>query len=293
MDALDRHFEQFLRERRYLKNVSTDTIDWYECAWTTFRRTPGIVATEPAQLTQRDLEVFVIALRDRGVRPISCNTWLKALQAFTAWLHARGELGQALRLSPLKVERRIIPTLNSAALRALVGYRARTFPQRRVHALVCALLDTGCRVQEMLSAAVADFDLDDCLITVIGKGDRQRRVPFSIDLRRILYSYRQAGGLQGEPLMFPARSGGSWGQRNALRSFHLLQDRVGLERVGFHRLRHTFATEYLRNGGDVVRLSRTLGHAELSTTMGYVAMLTGDLQRAHAQTSPLAALRRR
>jgi integrase/recombinase XerD len=56
-------------------------------------------------------------------------------------------------------------------------------------------------------------------------------------------------------------------------------------------LRHTFATEYLRNGGDVVRLSRTLGHTQITTTMRYVQMLTGDLQVAHGRCSPLARLR--
>ena len=54
----------------------------------------------------------------------------------------------------------------------------------------------------------------------------------------------------------------------------------------------TFATEYLRNGGDVVRLSRTLGHTQITTTMRYVQMLTADLQVTHAQVSPLRQRRR-
>ena len=53
-----------------------------------------------------------------------------------------------------------------------------------------------------------------------------------------------------DPLMFPSDGGGAWNQRSALRSFDLFQDRLGLRRVGFHRLRHTFATEYFRNGGN-------------------------------------------
>jgi site-specific recombinase XerD len=91
--------------------------------------------------------------------------------------------------------------------------------------------------------------------------------------------------------MFPSDGGGQWNQRNALRSFYLFQDRLGLRRVGFHRLRHAFATEYLRNVGDVVRLSRTLGHTQITTTMRYVQMRTGDLQLAHGRCSPLARAR--
>ena len=66
-------------------------------------------------------------LRDRGVRPVSCNTWLKALQAFTAWMHARGAIPAALRLKPLKVERRVIATLSRAEMGALVGARSKHF----------------------------------------------------------------------------------------------------------------------------------------------------------------------
>ena len=78
-------------------------------------------------------------------------------------------------------------------------------------------------------------------------------------------------------LMFPAREGGRREQRNALRSYYCLLTRLGLPRSGFHRLRHCFATEYLRHGGDVVRLSIILGHSEISTTQKYLHLLTEDL----------------
>jgi site-specific recombinase XerD len=139
----------------------------------------------------------------------------------------------------------------------------KAFAPWRVHALACTLLDTGCRIDELLTAVTTSFEQDDLLLTVIGKGDNQRRVPFSIELRRVLFRYLQARERLGinDPLMLPSDGGGEWNQLNALRSFYLFQKRLGLQRVGFHRLRHTFATEYLRNGGDVVRLSRTLGHS--------------------------------
>lgn len=294
MSSLDTLFQQFLRERRYLKNVSPDTLEWYEMAWATFRRTPIEQPSEPAQLTRANLEAFVVALRDRGLRPVTCNTWVKALNAFFRWLHQRGDVAALIKLPPLKVEHRLIKTLDAEAIRALATFKPRGFAQWRIYALSCALLDTGCRIQELLTARTNDFDFDDLLVTVVGKGDKQRRIPFSVDLRRILFRYQQQRDRHGinDPLMFPARTGGSWGQRNALRSFYLLQRRIGPNRVGFHRLRHTFATEYLRNGGDVVRLSRTLGHSQITTTMRYVQMLTGDLQVTHAQASPLRQMRR-
>jgi integrase/recombinase XerD len=58
----------------------------------------------------------------------------------------------------------------------------KAFAWWRIHALACALLDTGCRIQELLDARVEDFHFDDLLVTVIGKGDKQRRIPISADL---------------------------------------------------------------------------------------------------------------
>jgi integrase/recombinase XerD len=92
--------------------------------------------------------------------------------------------------------------------------------------------------------------------------------------------------------VFPSLSGGKWSQRNALRSYYLLQANLNLpSKSGFHRLRHTFATEYLRAGGDVVRLSIILGHSEISTTIKYLHLLTEDLQRPHQGLSILNRLR--
>jgi integrase/recombinase XerD len=147
-------------------------------------------------------------------------------------------------------------------------------------------------VQELLDAEVSAFDFDDLLLTVVGKGDKQRRVPFSIELRKILYRYQQHREVLGVPascrLTFPEHAGRPWEQRNALRSFYVWQDRLGLSpRVGFHRLRHTFATEYLRRGGDIVRLSRSLGHTEIATTMNYLQLVTDDLSKEHLKVSLL------
>lgn len=307
-------FQQFLKERKYLRNVSPQTIEWYETAWTYFNRSATPCLTTSTSLTRESLEQFVYGLRDRGVRPVTCNTWLRALNAFCRWLHERGDLPTLVHLKPLKTEKRLIETLDLQAIAAIVGFKPPTAvtinpkhadgPRRgqkafawwRIHALACTLLDTGCRVQELLDATVDDFDFDDLLLTVVGKGDKQRRIPFSVDLRRILFRYRDERGRFGvaphEALMFPAHDGGPWDQRNALRAFYLLQQRVGLLPVGFHRLRHTFATEYLRRGGDVVRLSRTLGHTQITTTMRYLHLLTEDLSVAHARLSLLGAVRR-
>jgi integrase len=65
-------------------------------------------------------------------------------------------------------------------------------------------------------------------------------------------------------------------------SLYRLQDTLGLPRFGWHRLRHTFATNYVRHGGDIVRLSIVLGHTQITTTQRYLHLVTADLPDAPA-----------
>jgi integrase/recombinase XerD len=296
MSSLDTFFTQFVRERIYLNNVTPATREWYETAWKAFSR---FQQTEPPRppaaplITRNDLQRFVVHLRERGVKPVSCNCWLKGINAFCGWLHSQGVLAEPLRLRPQKLEKRLLRLHDQSAIRAMLHYKPKDYTHWRVHTMVCTILDTGCRINELLTARVADFDMDNLLLTVNGKGRKERKVPFSTELRKAVFRFnqvRERTGVRSE-LMFPARNGGKWGKRNALRSYYCLLQRLHLPQSGFHMLRHTFATEYLRSGGDVVRLSIVLGHSDVSTTMKYLHLLTEDLQRPHQTLSILNRLR--
>ena len=92
MLRLDQLFEQFLRQRTYVHNVTPKTRDWYQAAWQAFKQSQSQPATE---ITKADLLAFVVHLRERGVKPVSCNTWLRAMNAFCRWLHEQGEAPNA------------------------------------------------------------------------------------------------------------------------------------------------------------------------------------------------------
>lgn len=208
MLTLDELFAQFLRERTYLRNVSPKTLIWYETAWKAYRR--GLTSDADVHaLTRQSIQGFIIGLRDRRISPVSCNTWLKALNAFCRWLHDEGYLPQPLRLAPLKVPKRLLVTLDVTTLRMMLAFKPKGFAQCRVFAVVATMLDTGSRIDELLSANTQAFDLDNLLITLRGKGDKERKVPFGLELRKILYRYhqqREVAGLRSD-LMFAAVDG--------------------------------------------------------------------------------------
>jgi integrase/recombinase XerD len=282
-------FEQFLNERRYLKNVTSSTIEWYQTVFKAFQRASG---TDAPPLTKPTLQQFVVSLRQRGVRPISCNTYIKALNTFCLWAHTEGHLTERLELPRLKVESRIIQTLTDGQMKALLAVKAKRFDQFRLNALVALVIDTGVRIDEALTLRRSDVDLDSLLVTVFGKGRKERRVPFSFELRKVLFRWERIRVRQCPccELMFPSRQGTSWDQRNSLRGLHLLQDKLALPVFGWHRLRHTFATNYLRQGGDIVRLSMVLGHTQITTTQRYLHLLTEDLSASHQKVSILNRL---
>jgi integrase len=73
----------------------------------------------------------------------------------------------------------------------LLAFKPRTFADRRISTLDCTILDTGCRIQEPLSALAQDFDLDNQLLTVNDKGNKERKVPFGFELRKLLVRYEK------------------------------------------------------------------------------------------------------
>jgi integrase/recombinase XerD len=124
------------------------------------------------------------------------------------------------------------------------------------------------------------------LLTVRGKGDKHRVVPMSFELRRMLFRHLDKHNFIS---VFCSSKGSPLSQRNALRDMKIVTGHLGITgvRCSFHTLRHTFALNYIRNGGDVFRLQRILGHTTLEMTRRYVNLQTEDLQAVHNKLSML------
>jgi site-specific recombinase XerD len=115
--------EQFLQERRYLKNVTPSTLVWYQVAFKNYRA--SLDADAPTLPTKTALQQFVIRQRDRGVRPVTCNTYIGAMNAFCRWLHEEQHLAEPLKLKKLRVEQRVLVLLNDTQLRHLLTFKPR------------------------------------------------------------------------------------------------------------------------------------------------------------------------
>lgn len=267
--------DEFIKSRRYLKNVTAKTLDWYRDSFRALTR-----FHEGGSFTKQSLARFVVRLRESGISAVSCNTYCRAINAFLRWRYEENLCAELLRIASLKTENKVLPTFTLSHVKALIGWKARTYSDCRLHTLICSLLDTGLRIEEALGLTRDKVDLENLLLTVRGKGEKHRVVPLSFEMRKLLHRWLMRHDF---PLVFPTRDGTRLNQRNTLRDFKLVALGLGIDgvRVSFHTLRHTFAVNYIRNGGDVFRLQRILGHSTLEMTRRYVNLQTADLQAVH------------
>ncbi|HYA23039.1 MAG TPA: tyrosine-type recombinase/integrase [Terriglobales bacterium] len=280
---LRRHLE-FIKERQYVMNVSPATIRWYMSAlkW--------LDSEEP---TQEELTRLVVKMRERGLKATGCNAATRAINAYLHWASgATGKCGGGCRhphIKPMKEPEFVPSVFTDDQVKKLINLRARRFFERRLHLLILILLDTGCRVSEATTLKVNDVDMDNLLLTLTGKGRKQRKVPFSLELRKALYRYLR--DFEPKHLLLASRAGDEMGRGTALHDVKRLCRRLGFEPPArtLHAFRHTFATNYLRRGGSVFHLQKTLGHTSLEMSRRYANLQVEDLQRVHQQVSLLSA----
>lgn len=281
--TLEQIFESFIREKQYLDNRSPRTVKHYRAAFKTYRR---FVTCD--EVTQDSINSFVIEAMRAGMSAGCLNSYIRGLNSFLDWLHEQELTPTRLRCKRLKQEQKVGRAFTDEELQRLLSYKPESFGERRAHTLALALIDTGGRVDEFLSLTRESVNFESLTIKVKGKGSKERSVPMSIELRRVLMRYMKT---HEHALVFPARNGAKFDYQNSYRDFTNLQKRLGIAPIGFHALRRTFAKSYLRHGGNLIYLKAVLGHVRLETTERYVEVEERALQETHARTSPLARLK--
>ena len=279
-------FEQFIRERQYLKNVSPRTIDWYRDCESALKRFYGPNLSVES-LTRESLKQWLLNMRQGGPSPISCNTFITGVNAFLNWLHQEGHLGEKIRIQKLMVEHTVLRTLTADHVQRVIKSKAAGRNQIRARMIALLILDTGLRISEVLNLRRTDVDFDNLVIRVMGKGKKERLVPMSFELRKALFRYVR----DEKDLIFGTRNGTVVSVRNFERDFKELGSRLAITgvRCSPHTLRHTFAVSYLRAGGNLFYLSKILGHTSVKTTERYLQSLQiEDLQKVHERFSVLA-----
>jgi site-specific recombinase XerD len=234
------------------------------------------------------------------------NAWI-GLSSFFTWLEGEMGIEHVIRRYKIKMpaagSREIIPlskndvkVLLMACERTAVWKSTKRAPatmQRstrvRDRAIVLVLLDTGIRVSEMCNLLTRDVDMKSGAIQVRrGKLDKGRTVYVGNVARDALWCYvsKRKNSRADDPVFETTR--GQAMDRSAVRKLLLTAGQRAeiVESVTPHRLRHTIAITYLRNGGDVYTLQRLLGHSSMEMVRRYLALAQTDVADAHRRASP-------
>ncbi|MCX5797524.1 MAG: tyrosine-type recombinase/integrase [Elusimicrobia bacterium] len=281
-------------------NLAAGSVRWYRfilrdlAAFLESRGAPELGAVTPSLLREH-----LAHLREKGISAETVSRVYGAIRcAFRFW---KGE--GAIPTNPMELVERprcervlIRPFSPEQAGRLIEMPDVRTVEGLRDRAMLMLMLDSGLRISEVLSLEASRVEWSNCTATVMGKGRKERSVPFSEMTRQALQQYAEARakGLVAAPQLFLGRTGKAV-DRAKVRILIIRYGRqAGIEgvRLSPHTLRHTFAVLYIRNGGDSFSLQEILGHSTLEMTKRYVHLARRDVAEQHRKFSPMESLLR-
>jgi integrase/recombinase XerD len=288
-------FEKFIREKRYLKNLSERTIDSYTSIFWRYVRFVG-----HDMPTEETLENFVTGMREAGFTITTYNISIRSFNSFLSWLHEKGHFPDHLKIRQIPGGKRVMKTFSDDQLYRLINWKPdpKSRNEVRLQLLIFLLLDTGVRIDEALRLRVDGVDLENLVVKVRGKGDRERIVPISVELRKVLYRYMDKCRLTVFPsdYVFCNSTGTHWSYQNACRELTKVCGTLGIDMRDidgfFHAFRRKFARNYVREGGNLFYLQQVMGHSSLQTTRGYVTASEEELKEVHRRTGLLGRLSR-
>ena len=220
------------------------------------------------------IRAFLARLHRAGLKKSSAARKLATLRTFFRFLCREGvlERNPARALLSPRVERRIPAHLDEAQVAVLLDLPGDDDTTLRARAILELLYATGLRCGELVSLDLHELDLDGRMLRVVGKGQKERVVPFGSQARQAILAYLPARGRakpRDEALFVNAR-GGRLTDRSVRNILNWRVRQVALaRRISPHALRHSFATHLLERGADLRSIQELLGHASLSTTQRY------------------------
>lgn len=251
----------------------------------------------PAEVTVGDVRAFVAHLYGRRLAPSSIQRGLAALRTYFRFLNAEGVVSgnPAVTVPNPRTDRKLPEVMPAADLARLFEALPRTEAGLRDRAILEVLYGSGLRVSELVGLNLGDVRLSERLVRVLGKGRKERVVPFGRKAEEAVRSYlpvraawRRRGSADDDPL-FVNQRGGRLTDRSVRRIVAAAVRHVAsLHHLHPHALRHAFATHLLEAGMDLRAIQELLGHASLGTTQIYTNVDLAHLMEVYRKSHPKA-----
>lgn len=282
------------------------TIDLYQ--WTINQLALRLNDPQVADITITNLRNFMASLYSQNLAPATIDNHWKSIRAFFGWANTELSIPRPdLQLARPRYKPPEIQPFTEDEIKALLkacektkiadSDRRKSWQQSRPtklrdQAVVLTLLDTGLRAGELCRLQIKDLTLVTGEIHVAPFGSGRKTTPRTVYIgkaaQKTLWRYlAQVDDKAPESPLFLSQMGKGLTKSALSDMLWRLGDRAGVKNVFPHRFRHTFATQYLRNGGDVFTLQRILGHSSLAMVQRYLAIAQADVGVAHNRASPV------
>lgn len=251
----------------------------------------------PGEVRYRDVRRFAAGLSSAGAEPATVARKLASIRGLYGFLVRTERVGQnpAELVSSPKRGEGLPKVLSSEQVRELLErIPARTPLELRDRAMLELAYSCGLRCEEIVNLDDGSVDFETQQLRVLGKGSKERVLPFGDPARQALERYLQRGrhALAGDPrerALFLSKSGRRLSNSDITRRLGLWTREAAMAAgVSPHALRHSFATHLLEGGADLRTIQELLGHASISTTQVYTRVDAARLRDTYAASHPRA-----
>ena len=278
------------------KNLSARTIEYYGYRFQALRKylTDNSRPAAPKDLTVQILRAFLTDEAEKKSATTASHSYI-TLSAFFNYLTNDGflESNPMDKVDKPKRRKTVIHTFTLEQIDSILDTCDKDFIGMRDRAMLTMLIDCGLRASELAGLELGDINWAEGKQLILGKGDKERVVPFGNTTRQAITAYLARRGELDTSALFVSTLGA---KLDRYRVRDIIERRCELAKItgvrcSPHTFRHTFAVSYLRNGGDVFSLQKLLGHSSLDMTRKYAELSQTDVQNKHRLYSPADRLK--
>lgn len=287
---LESAFEEFIRFSK-AKNLSASTIRNYQREFKAFNQwydgdLQGVTASTVLAYTEY--------LQDRNIAIASVNTALRVLRVVLNYWLEQGYI-KSVKVKLQRANEQIKDTYTDAEITKLLkkpNIKKCSFPEYRTWVIINFLVGTGCRLGTLVSVRIADIDFENQLIQYTHTKNRKAQfIPLSRQLGEVLQQYLRYRGGEPEELLFPSENNTKLLTTSIAHDVAKFNRSRGVQKTSCHLYRHSYAKNFILQGGDPFRLQKILGHSTLAMSQKYSNLYGTDLKHNFDQFDLLSRLK--
>lgn len=284
----EKYLKEFYNYLKLEKRYSNNTINSYYLELNKFNE---YIKKDLLKVNREDIKKYIKYIGNKSSKTISHT--ISSLKCFYNYYEKLDKIknNPLVNIEIPKIEQHLPTILTLEEVLSLLDIEVKTPYDARNKAILELLYSTGLRISELINLELANIDIEDNLIRVIGKGNKERIVPFGEYAKEALNlyinNYRYKINKKNSTYVFLNSTGDKISRQYIFKIIKLECIKKGIKKnVSPHTLRHTYATHLLKNGADLRIIQELLGHENLTTTQIYTHLDNEKLKNDYNEFFP-------